>query len=104
MTMTCNKPRRRFAIQRSVINLAVVLSAQYALGQAILRVDNDPKSPAINYLSWDTEGGEQKLNLLRLGSILRVRIGGQWLQNEQLKAVAESTGSLSRYRLAPAAD
>ncbi len=85
--------------------LAAALSARPALGQAVLRVETDPQSPAITVLSWDTEGGKQaEMNLLRAATGMRVRVTGAWTEAKALPSVSEGDGVLRRYRFSPADD
>jgi len=66
----------------------------------VLKFETDASRPAINFLSWDTEGGEKvKTNLLRQdgGVKLRLRAGGQWQDVEESKRRVKD-GKI-RYRL-----
>ncbi|MCD4728156.1 MAG: hypothetical protein K8R46_10870, partial [Pirellulales bacterium] len=105
MTVIHVERRRRTAIWWCASLLAVALTAQFASGEPVLRVKTDPQSPAITFLSWDTEGGERtRMNLLRSGSMIRVRVAGAWSRAEKLPAAAESEDGPRRYRFSPTAD
>jgi hypothetical protein len=107
MTMIHARWRNNAAILPGMALIMLTLASQSVAGP-VLRVETDPQSPAIAFLSWDTEGGEQaRMNLLRSGSVIRVCIAGEWLeaeklQSEKLPSVSPSKGS--RYRLSPADD
>ena len=102
MTTIHARWRNSAAIAPGMALIVLTLAAQSA-AKPVLRVETDPQSPAISFLSWDTEGGKQaRMNLLRSGSVIRVCIAGEWLQSEKLPSVGRSKGG--RYRLSPADD
>ena len=93
MTTIHARCRNGAAILPGMALILLTLVAQSA-AKPVLRVETDPQSPAIAFLSWDTEGGEQaRMNLLRSGSVIRVRIAGEWLETEKLQSVSQSKGS-----------
>jgi hypothetical protein len=88
MTMIHARCPNGAAILPGMALILLTLAAQSAAGP-VLRVETDPQSPAIAFLSWDTEGGEQaRMNLLRSGSVIRVCIAGEWLEAEKLPSVS----------------
>ena len=107
MTTIHARWRNGAAILPEMALIVLTMVAQSA-ARPVLRVETDPQSPAIAFLSWDTEGGKQaRMNLLRSGSVIRVCIAGEWLQSEKLPSEelpAENQSKRSRYRLSPADD
>ena len=102
MTTIHARWRNNAAVLLGMTLIVLTLAAQCA-AEPVLRVETDPQSPAISFLSWDTEGGEQaRMNLLRSESVIRVRIAGEWLQSEKLQSVSQSEGG--SYHLSPADD
>jgi hypothetical protein len=77
-------------------------------GPVTLRIASDPDCARVQFLGWDTEGGQRaNTNLLRtgIGMGLRIRSGGQWREAEDLPTQRERTGkNTTRYRLAVSAD
>ncbi len=68
MTMIHTRWRNNAAILPGMALILLTLAAQSTAGP-VLRVETDPQSPAITFLSWDTEGGKQaRMNLLRFYS------------------------------------
>ncbi len=105
MNVICIKLPNGAVILACLTLVVTALAAWPAWGKPELRVETDPQSPSITFLSWDTEGGKQaRMNLLRSGSAVRVRIAGAWFEADQLQSESASDGSLRRYRLSPTAD
>jgi hypothetical protein len=102
-----NRWQNSAAILLQMILITLTLVARSA-ARPVLHVEIDPMSPAIAFLSWDTEGGKQaRINLLRSGSVIRVCIAGEWLQSEKIqfeKLQSENQSKRSRYRLSLADD
>lgn len=93
MTTIHTRWRNSVAILPGMALIGLTMVAQSA-AKPILRVETDPQSPSISFLSWDTESGKQtRMNLLRSESVLRLLIAGEWLQSEKLQPVSQFKGN-----------
>jgi hypothetical protein len=101
--------RRLFARAPGVACGLILLSAMNGQASpASLRIETNPHTALIDYLSWDTEGGGRSAaNLLQAGTGagLRVRLDRQWQAATNLPTRREMLGKGGvRYRLTPGTD